>query len=159
MVTDASTIAPGRARRATLGALLLASLLVSIWWLLRPAAPTEIRGLRLGLSASDTRERFQAPAPGVWSSEANPEPSLRWKADPPSPIHEAVFEFHQGMLVAIRLSVSAGTPEAAGPPLEVSPARILVRKKEPDGRVSLTVLSRTCPAHATEVNRLLQGRS
>jgi hypothetical protein len=158
MVSEAPTIAPGRARRATLGALLLALLLVGVWWLLRPAAPTEIRGLRLGLSASDTRERFQAPASGVWSSEANPEPSLRWKADPPSLIHEAVFEFHQGMLVAIRLSTSPEAPEASGPPIEVSTARVVARKKEQDGRVSLTVLSRTCPAHATEVNRLLQGR-
>jgi hypothetical protein len=102
---------------------------------------------------------FQAPAAGSWASEANPEPILRWQGPPGAPISQAIFEFHQGMLVAIRLRVSPGSPEAAGAEVEVTSTRVIARKKEPSGEVSVTVISRSCPAHSAEVAQLLRGRS
>lgn len=157
---SAALAPPSTARRwAPWAALAGALLLVALWWGLRSSPTADLRGVRLGFSAADTRELFQTASPGVWSSEANPEPRLRWEARQGGPVRQAIFEFHQGMLVAIRLQVAAETPEAQGPALEVTPARVLTRKKEPSGGVSVTALSRTCPAHATEVAQLLRGGS
>jgi hypothetical protein len=116
----------------------------------------DIRGVRLGLSASDTRDRFVAPGPGTWTSAAEPEPVLRWAPDDAaSPVHAATF--HQGMLVAIRLRVAPGAHEAAGPPLELSRSSLTSRGAEPGGDVAVTQLSRSCPTHADEVRRLLSA--
>lgn len=158
MVSDVPATAPRSKRWAPLAALVGALVLVLAWWLVRPAPGTDLRGVRLGLSASDTRTLFQAPGPGSWSSESNPEPILRWKAQPGALIHEAIFEFHQGMLVAIRLRVDPSSTEAQGPPLEVTQARVVSRGREGEEAL-VTVLSRTCPTHAPEVARLLRGGS
>lgn len=125
------------------------------WWLARPQGTGDLRGVRLGLSAADTRARFVAPGPGTWTSESNPEPALRWTSlDRDAPVREAVFEFHQGMLVAVRLHTAPGAPEGAGPPMELTPARVLARSATDRG-TDVTVLSRNCPTHAAEVARLL----
>lgn len=132
--------------------------LVMSWWVLKPTESTDFRGVRLGLSASDTRASFQTSGQGEWSSEANPEPSLRWKASAGGLIREAVFEFHQGMLVAIRMKVDPSSLDAQGAPLQVTPAQVISRERV-EGDVVVTVLSRSCPTHTTEVLRLLQGGS
>lgn len=115
------------------------------------------RGVRLGLTASDTRSRFVAPGPGSWSSEAGG--TLRWTASQPGePLREAVFEFHQGMLVATRWLAEPTSPEAKGPTLEATAARLTTREPEA-GAIRVTTLSRSCPAHADEVSRRLSGAS
>ncbi len=114
-------------------------------------ADVDRRGVRLGLTAADTRSRFVAPGPGSWSSEAGG--TLHWAASAPSgPVRDAVFEFHQGMLVATRWLVDPAADEAKGPPIEVTPARLTTREPEAGG-VRVTTLSRSCPTHADEVAR------
>ncbi|MCS6901733.1 MAG: hypothetical protein RMJ98_07540 [Myxococcales bacterium] len=160
MVSHPVNTHPGESpRRAPWLALLVPLLCALLWWFLRPTSTTHLRGVRLGLSAADTRASFQAPSPGSWASEMTPEPSLRWQGPPGAPVSQATFEFHQGMLVAIRLRVAPGSPEAKGPKVEVTSARVIARKKEPSGEVTVSMISRSCPAHAAEVNRLLRGGS
>lgn len=152
---------PRPARRAWL---LLAPALVlglaGTWGLARrPAAEAiDLRGVRLGLSLSDTRARFQAPDEGSWSLQSSPEPVLEWTTSrgEGSPVRHATFEFHSGMLMAIRLEVAPGSAEAAGPSLEVGTTR-LVHRQPRGSSVSVVVLSRTCPTHAAEVKALLSG--
>jgi|GEM_PF-1242227 len=147
----------GRALRGALLALALA-LGASAWWVVgQRSTGVDLRGVRIGLSAADTRARFLAPGPGVWASESSPEPSLRWSASGATDVREAVFEFHQGMLVAVRLKVSPKSPEATGPSLEQTPARVISRQAEGDA-VAVTLLSRSCPAHAAEVAKLLGSK-
>lgn len=147
-------------RRAALIAapLALAAVAAATWWVARPAATTDVRGVRLGLGAADTRERFSPSGPGQWASDGGTTAALRWTAQPPvGAVHEAVFEFHQGMLVAIRLRLDPASGEAAGAALEVTPGRIVARERQGEEAL-LTVLSRTCPGHADEVARRLSGR-
>jgi hypothetical protein len=133
---------------------------VGAWWALRrPAADgIDLRGVRLGLSLSDTRARFQAPDEGSWSLQSAPEPVLEWTSGQgdASPVRRAVFEFHSGMLMAIRLRVAPGSAEAAGPSLEVGATRVVHRQPQ-GGSTEVVVLSRTCPTHAAEVKALLSG--
>jgi hypothetical protein len=157
----ASPPRPGPTRRAWL--LLAPALLVGglgLWWSARRTGgdAVDIRGVRLGLSLSDTRTRFQTPDAGVWSLQSSPEPVLEWSSGQgeASPVRRATFEFHNGMLMAIRLQVAATNPEAAGPELEVGATRVLHRQRQ-EGLATVTVLSRTCPTHAAEVRALLSG--
>jgi hypothetical protein len=123
---------------------------------LRPSATRELRGARLGLSLADTRDRFAAPPGGAWSSESSPEPVLRWAPGAQaSDLRAATFEFHQGMLVAVRLRLARSAPEASGASLEITRASLLARATTSDGEVELTLLSRSCPTHADEVKRLI----
>lgn len=125
----------------------------------QPTAFHSLRGVTLGLSASDTRARFRPDSEGSWSLDGRAEPTLRWaRTSPSGPVTRAAFEFHQGMLVAIRLDLSPDAPEASGPPLELSPQAVLSRR--PTGDVTrLVILSRSCPAHTGEVASVLAGQA
>jgi hypothetical protein len=112
-------------------------------------------GVRLGMSAGDVRARFLPGKTGAWTSAQEPEPVLRWAApegasggDGP---RRAVFEFHQGMLVAVTL---VGGAAAKGPGLETTRASVAARRVGADGP-EVRVLSRDCETHKAEVAKLL----
>jgi hypothetical protein len=70
-------------------------------------APDAIPNVRLGMAPRDVRDRFHPPNgdPGAWQTAlgAGDDTVLEWTArDPQSTIREARFEFHLGMLVAMR---------------------------------------------------------
>lgn len=106
--------------------------------------------VKLGMAPRDVRDRFQPGVPGAWHTAVGigEDTALEWKANapPPSGFVDARFEFHLGMLVAIRA-------HAAGPSREgVSSTAKTVTARAADG--SVTVLSRDCPTHKEEAERL-----
>jgi len=112
-------------------------------------------GVRLGMTASAVRERFEEPTLGAWQSTPQTTGAgdvvLAWAAAK-GPA-EARFELHNGMLVAVRAVVDAGDIDAKRPPVEAS--RAVVRTREDDaGRVRVTILARDCPTHHAEAERL-----
>ena len=118
----------------------------------------ELRGVWLGMTPTDVRERYRAPVQGTWRSEMRADPVIIWSALSPEPGSTASFEFHGGVLVAVRMVVPTSDPDAQGPSLDVSTASVLVRQGSTDGRVELTLLARDCPTHAEEIHRLLNRR-
>lgn len=108
------------------------------------------------MSAKDVRDRFEAPSPGSWTVTPGEDMFLDWKAVAPSraTLAAARFEFHNGMLVAVRADLPAGDALASGPPLATSPASVLVREKR-EGGVGYRLIARDCPAHRDEVSRIL----
>jgi hypothetical protein len=118
----------------------------------------EIHGVWLGMTPNDVRERFRTPGPGTWRSEMQADPVLIWTATMVEPRTTASFEFHGGVLVAVRMVVPTSDPDAQGPALDVSTASVLVRRGQTDGRVEITLLARDCPTHAEEVRRLISRR-
>jgi hypothetical protein len=121
-------------------------------------ARVELRGTWLGMTPTDVRDRFRAPGPGTWRSEQRTDPALVWTAAEGAPPTTAYFEFHGGVLVAVRLDVPRTDPDAQGPAVDVSTASVLARRGQADQRVEITLLARDCPTHAEEVRRLIARR-
>lgn len=118
------------------------------------AAPHDWAGVRLGMSVTDVRDRFQPGGPGAWTSAQEPEPVLRWVAtDAGAPIRRAQFEVHKGMLVALTLG---GSAFQTGPRLELTRASVAARREAADGP-EVRVISRECETHRAEVGRVLSG--
>ena len=113
--------------------------------------PTNFHGVKLGMTPSDVRQRFLAP-PGAWKATPGEEMILDYSPDVGT-VPKVRFEFHSGMLVAIRATVAKQDPVASGS-REVTPGSVLSR--EPSGpEVSLVWLSRDCPTHKDEAERLI----
>lgn len=118
-------------------------------------APGSLRGARLGMTPDQVRDRFAGGGDASWRTEiVGPDLTLIRGASG-SLDRETRFEFHAGMLVAIRADLPADAPEARGEALEISPASLVARSSGEDGRVLLRVLARDCPTHAEEVSRVL----
>jgi len=125
--------------------------------------PSDVYGARLGLGASDLRSRFAPPERGAFRAAAdaltNGDLALDWSADARTSPLRARFEFHSGLLVAIRATLPATSPLAAGPALSETAVSVLSRHENADQTASLTILAKDCPTHAAEVRRLLRGAS
>jgi hypothetical protein len=121
-------------------------------------------GVRLGMTPRDVRERFQPGGEGGWTTTVGgsaDDTVLAWKAREPDTCRAPAsgcarvptgrFEFHLGMLVAMRALVR----EAAPPPerVEATPKTVTVRRPGPGG-TEVTVLARDCPTHHDEAERL-----
>jgi hypothetical protein len=115
-------------------------------------------GVRLGMTASQVRERFEQPALGAWQSLPTTgagDVVLAWHAAK-GPA-EATFELHNGMLVAVRAAVDAADIDAKRPKVEAS--RAVVRMHEDEGdHVRVTLLARDCPTHHAEAERIAAGK-
>lgn len=117
--------------------------------------PGSLRGARLGMTPDRVRDRFAGGETASWETEiVGPDLTLI-RAPGGSLDRETRFEFHGGMLVAIRADLPADAPEASGAAVEISAASVVSRERTPDGRVRLRVLARDCPTHAEEVSRVL----
>ena len=126
---------------------------------------SRLRGVYLGMTPTEVRGRFVAPFGGHWRTRSGEgDLFLDWFSQgTPGPTSDSAtpdarFEFHAGLLVAVRLDVPATDPDAIGSPLVVSTATVLARRGSGNGRVEITLLARDCPTHAAEVRRLLGGR-
>lgn len=120
-------------------------------------APDAIPNVRLGMAPRDVRDRF-APGgtdPGTWQTGVGQadDTFLTWTShDPKTAYTDARFEFHNGMLVAIR----ANSADKLGKE-DISTTPRTVTVKEPaDGGTTITVLARDCPTHKEEAEGFVQ---
>lgn len=125
------------------------------------AGPFVLEGVRLGMTPADVRRSFSLAGAGRFQSEAMGEDfALAWAPMSPSGLVSARFEFHESLLVAVRLRGRAGaeTVEALdGPSFEQTPGSVLARRSGSD-LTDVIWLSRDCPTHANEVARLVASR-
>jgi hypothetical protein len=115
-------------------------------------APPSLGGLRLGMTPDDVRARF-SPGRGAFRSEVSgTDTALVWEGEAAEP---ARFEFHDGQLVAVRLVLAPGASDASGPGLVTTPGTVLSRTERSDGAIDAVLLSRTCPTHREEAQRIV----
>ncbi len=115
---------------------------------------SDFHGVKLGMTAGDVRQRFQGPK-GTWKATPGEEMLLDYSPDQGT-VPTVRFEFHSGMLVAIRATLDPHDPSASLLPREVTAGAVIAR--EHDGpHVKLTWLSRDCPTHKDEADRLVKG--
>lgn len=121
-------------------------------------APNEVvPGVRLGMSPRDVRDRFDGGGEGAWQARvgggagASDDTVLEWNASGErTRATQARFEFHLGMLVAVR----AHLREAIGAPrVDLTPKTVTVRTPEAGG-TEVTILARDCPTHREEAEAL-----
>lgn len=114
--------------------------------------PDAIPNVRLGMAPRDVRDRFQpgGTQPGAWQTAlgAGDDTALEWTArDPASTFTEARFEFHLGMLVAIRAKTKDAPKQQE---VSTTPKTVTVRTPIKEGGASVMVLARDCPTHKDE---------
>ena len=120
--------------------------------------PDAIPNVRLGMTPRDVRDRFDPSSTGAWQTSVGTgdDTVLEWTSRgakiPESPkVARVRFEFHLGMLVAIR----ARTTENEGAErVSATPKTVTVRRPDPEGGTSIVVLARDCPTHKDEAESL-----
>jgi hypothetical protein len=115
-------------------------------------APDAIPNVRLGMAPRDVRDRFHPPNgdPGAWQTAlgSGDDTVLEWTArDPQSTIREARFEFHLGMLVAMRAKT---TDKLGREEISTTTKTVTVKAPAKEGGGTITVLARDCPTHKDE---------
>jgi hypothetical protein len=114
-----------------------------------------IPGARLGMSPRDVRERFQSGGEGSWQTTVGTgdDTTLEWRAkDASARFATARFEFHLGMLVAVRARLREST---TGENIALTPKTVTVRRPaEGEAGTDITLLARDCPTHREEADAL-----
>lgn len=112
-----------------------------------------VPNVRLGMAPRDVRDRFQPGSEGTWQTAlgAGDDTVLEWTAkEPGAATRDARFEFHLGMLVAIRAHLAEKAAKE-----RVSSTPKTVTMWGPDGGGSrVVVLARDCPTHKDEADAL-----
>lgn len=121
-------------------------------------AIADLGGVRLGMSVPNVRARFDALGGGQWTSKVGDDVILTWAptANTRGGPLAATFEFHLGILMAIRADLTPGDRAASGPAWELSDSAVIVREKDGAGVVHLTAIARSCPIHKDEAQRLVE---
>lgn len=115
-------------------------------------------GVRLGMSPRDVRDRFDGGGEGAWQTKVGPGASddtvLEWSTSAPtSRATHARFEFHLGMLVAIRAHLREAS--VSRPTVDLSPKTVSLQSAGPPGAgTDVTILARDCPSHHDEAESL-----
>jgi len=116
-----------------------------------------VPGVRLGMSPRDVRDRFDGGGAGSWQTKvgggagATDDTVLEWSAvGDATRATTARFEFHLGMLVAVR----AHLRQPAGPErVDLTPKTVALRAPG-GGGTDVTILARDCPTHHEEAESL-----
>ena len=115
-----------------------------------------IPNVKLGMGPGDVRERFAPGGPGTWQTsvgKAAGDTAIEWQAkDGSAKVKEARFEFHNGMLVAVRATTNEAPP--SDEKITATPASVSVRRPASSGGTELAVLARDCPTHKEEAAAL-----
>jgi hypothetical protein len=119
-----------------------------------------VPGVRLGMSPRDVRDRFEKSGKGTWKTNVgggapgasgSDDTVLEWIASTETtPATRARFEFHLGMLVAVRAHVREGVARER---IELTSKTVTVRSPE-GGGTEVTILARDCPTHHQEAESL-----
>ncbi len=113
-----------------------------------------IPNVRLGMAPRDVRSRFQPGGEGSWQTAvgAGDDTVLEWTShDPKSSVAQARFEFHLGMLVAIRAHTNDALPAEQ---VSATSKTVTLRAPAHEGGTNITVLARDCPTHKDEADAL-----
>src|SRR5438309_11700401 len=110
------------------------------------------------MSPRDVRDRFEGGAQGAWQTKvgggagASDDTVVEWSASDGSASRasHARFEFHLGMLVAIRAHLREPVRAQR---VDVTAKTVTLQLPRPDG-TDLTILSRDCPTHHEEAEAL-----
>lgn len=118
-----------------------------------------VPNVRLGMAPRDVRERFQPGEPGQPTPEgswqtalgAGDDTALEWTSkEARSRFAGARFEFHLGMLVAIRAELRVPSSKES----ISTTAKTVTLLAPKDGGTTVTVLSRDCPTHKDEAESI-----
>jgi hypothetical protein len=149
-----------RARLLALGAITACAVLaMSIAACRHDPASETLPGVRLGMAPRDVRDRFEGGADGSWQTKvgggagASDDTVVEWSAGSDrSRVSHARFEFHLGMLVAVRAHLRDGgaQPEAR---IEATPKTVTMLTPA-GGGTDVTMLARDCPTHREEAESL-----
>ena len=137
-----------------------------VWWRLAQGSDdnlNEFHGARLGMTASQLRQSFALADEGAFRAAGNAgsegELWLEWTPTQAASLAGARFEFHEGLLVAIRAELhdASEATRVAAEPVQLTEGTLRHRALlTPDSaRVRISILSRDCPTHAEEVRRLI----
>lgn len=149
------------ALRARLLALGLAALLACAGSLAcrRETASETLPGVRLGMAPRDVRDRFDGGGEGSWQTKvgggagASDDTVVEWNATGDrSRVAHARFEFHLGMLVAVRAHLRDGDVKGEAR-VEATPKTVTVVTPSASG-TDVTLLARDCPTHHEEAESL-----
>ena len=124
----------------------------------RDTASELIPGVRLGMSPRDVRDRFDGGGAGAWQTKlgggaagASDDNVLEWTAaGDATRATTARFEFHLGMLVAVRAHLRE---PAAGERVDLTQKTVTMRAPRGGGS-DVTILARDCPTHHEEAESL-----
>jgi len=112
--------------------------------------PEAVPHVRLGMAPRDVRDRFVPGGDGAWQSAVGTgdDTVLEWSSrDAKAEVAHARFEFHLGMLVAIRArTVEPSRAER----VTTTTKTVTLRAPAPEGGTNVTVLARDCPTHRDE---------
>lgn len=111
--------------------------------------------VRLGMAPRDVRERFEPGAAGTWRTSlgSGDDTAIEWTASGPSKFRTVRFEFHLGMLVAIRAET---TEPRTAESVSTTAKTVTARSPAPGGGSTIAVLARDCPTHKDEAEALAQ---
>lgn len=123
----------------------------------------DVYGVRLGMTASDVRDRFTATGGTFKADVAADDYSIRWtpgsdatlraKGGDANPL-SVDFAFHMGSLVAIDARVPADATVAKGPTYVVSKSSVMKRTADAEG-VAIDVFARDCPTHKARAEAIV----
>ena len=102
------------------------------------------------MAPRDVRARFQPGTDGSWQTAlgAGDDTALEWTSrGGGGGVTHARFEFHLGMLVAIRARLNESVSREE---VSATPKTVTVKAPSQEGGASLTVLARDCPTHKDE---------
>lgn len=125
----------------------------------RPEEPSPLPSVRLGMSPRDVRERFEGGGEGTWQTsvgkKAGEDTVVEWAARDrgTARVSAARFEFHLGMLVAVRAQLNEAVPDER---ISATAKTVVVRSPSASGvgaGSELVILARDCPTHRDEAER------
>jgi hypothetical protein len=110
-------------------------------------SPLSVANVRLGMTLTEARNAMPGRA---WTTRVDTSGDVVVEAE------DVALHFHEGMLVAALLDRPSSSPDASGPPLQVTDFALLRRSDRPGARVHVELISRTCPTHRDLVAQILR---
>jgi hypothetical protein len=122
-------------------------------------AVSTFHGVRLGMTPSDVRTRSDLAGDYQASTTDDGEYVLDFSPSEvtTASVRSARFEFHDGLLVAIRAELAPEDPWADGEGVAITESAVREMTVQAGGRVHMALIARNCPTHADEVRRLLSS--